>query len=172
MNFSVYDISIPAYIRSLEALLGILEKAKVFALSKKIDEKVLLQTRLIPDQFPLVRQIQIACDGAKLFIPRLTEIQAPVFEDTEANLDELKIRVQKTLDFVKTVKPEAFEGCESKTISFPHKPGFYLDAKTFIFQYALPNLYFHITTAYSILRTSGVDVGKSDYLGKVEWSES
>ncbi len=169
MNFSLYDISIPAFIRSLNALLGILDKAKLHADTNKIDMSVLFQTRLIPTQFPLSKQIQIACDAAKLFVPRLTDLKAPSFEDKESTFDEFKTRIQETIAFLETVTPEDFKLANTKIISFPWKPGYELAAKDYILQHSLPNFYFHITTAYSILRSIGVDLGKSDYLGKISW---
>ncbi|MGE4170504.1 MAG: DUF1993 family protein [Candidatus Margulisiibacteriota bacterium] len=168
MSFSVYEISVPAFLRGLDALSGLLDKVKIHAEAKKIDPTVLLQTRLIPDQFPLAKQIQIATDTAKLFVPRLTGVQAPAFQDTETTLDEFQARIQTTVDFLKTLKPEQFDGWETKTVSFPWKPGQYIDAPDYVLQYALPNFYFHVTTAYSILRASGVEIGKSDYL-RVNW---
>lgn len=169
MNFSTYELAIPSFIKSLQALSGILEKARAHAEAKKIDSTVLLQTRLIADQFPLSKQIQITCDTAKFFVSRLTDIEAPKHPDTEVSLDDFQERIKSTISFLQAVTPEKFNNCEDKTQSFHWNPGMYLDAKTYIIDYAIPNFYFHYTTAYSILRASGVDVGKADYIGEIAW---
>jgi len=168
MTFSVYDISLPVFINSLQKFDLLLDKARSFAEGKKINPSTLLQTRLIPDQFPLSKQIQIACDTAKLFVPRLTDIQAPKNDDSEVSFEDFQARIRSTVAFLQTVKPEAFKGWEAKEITFPWNPGKSIDAPQYVLHYAIPNFFFHITTAYSILRSSGMDMGKSDYLN-VNW---
>jgi hypothetical protein len=169
MNVSVLDVTAAQFINSLTALKNILQKAHTFAEMKKIDFNVLLQTRLVPDQFPLIRQVLIACDSAKLGVSRLTGVEAPVYDDKEQTLEELLTRIDNTVTFLKKVKPENFNGFETKVIRFPWKPGLTLDGMSFLTQHVIPNFYFHITTAYSILRASGVEIGKGDYLGQQSW---
>jgi hypothetical protein len=165
----VYDLYVPAFIKKLEALIGILEKAKVFADERKIDFSILLQTRLFPDQFPLSKQIQIACDNAKFFIPRLTDKTVASFEDNETTYEEFVNRIQETIHILKSVKPEDFSNFASKTIAFRWNPGSHLDAQSYLAHYAQSNFFFHMTTAYSILRNAGVPLGKSDFMGPLPW---
>lgn len=172
MNISVYELTIPQFTTTLKALRKILVKAQAFADSKKIDSSVLLQTRLAPDQFPFVRQIQIATDNAKGCVARLTDVKTPVFEDNEKTMDELMARIDKTVAFLNTIKPEDFKGYESKKASFPWYPGMYLEGKDYLVQHLLPNFYFHVTTAYSILRNNGMELGKGDYLGEQNWKKA
>lgn len=169
MQVSVYELTVPQFIRSLNALKGVLHKAQQYAEKKKIDMPVLLQTRLAPDQFPLAKQIQITCDGAKFCVSRLTGGEAPRFEDKETTLDEFMARIDKTVAYLQTIKPEQFEGYEAKTVRFPWRPGFYMNGKNYLVQHAIPNFNFHLTTAYSILRANGVELGKADFLGAQDW---
>ena len=168
MPLSIYDFSIENFIRGLTALSQILEKGKAHAEAKKVDFSVMLQTRLIPDQFPLGKQIQIATDIAKLFVPRISSIQGPSFPDTETTYEEFQERIQKTIDFLKTISPNDIAP-EGKKVSFPWNPGYSLDGEEYAAHYAIPNFYFHVTTAYAILRASGVALGKSDYLTGLKW---
>lgn len=169
MNLSVYDLTVPQFVRELNALKGILRKAQAFAEVKKIEPTVLFQTRLAPDQFPFIRQIQIATDNAKGCVARLSGKEAPVFEDKEQTLDELFQRLDKTISFLEKFNADDFKDYESKTIRFPWYPGKHLTGKAYLVQHAIPNFYFHMTTAYSILRASGVELGKGDFLGQQEW---
>ena len=169
MQISVYDLTVPQFTLSLKALKNVLNKSQAFATTKKIEMSVLLQTRLAPDQFPLIRQIQISTDLAKGCAFRLTGVEAPVFEDKDQTCDELLQRIDKTISYLQTIKPEQFEGYEKKTVKFPWKPGVYLEGKPYLVQHALPNFYFHITTAYAILRHCGVELGKGDFLGEQSW---
>ena len=169
MKFDLFELTVLQFIRSLSALSDLLDKAATFASSRKISDEVMLQTRLAPDQFPLSKQVQIACDNAKLSVSRLTDIQAPVFEDTEKTFSELKVRIQKTIDFLKSVPASAYtEASEQKDISFWWNPGHTLSARNYVIEYLLPNFYFHFTTAYSILRSCGIELGKNDYL-RLSW---
>jgi hypothetical protein len=170
-SITVFEMSVQSFIRSLEALAGILNKAKVYAEAKKIDTAILFQLRLIPDQFPLAKQIQIACDTAKLFATRLSGVQGPKFEDTEKTFEEFQDRIQQTLAFLKTITPDQLNSFEEKTITFPWRPGQKLDGRSYVLQHAIPNFFFHMTTAYAILRANGVELGKSDYLGAVNWKD-
>ena len=158
--------SIPDFIRTLNALSGILEKGAASAQARKIDPLVLTSARLAPDMFALSKQVQSACDASKLGMARLSGIEAPKFEDTETTFEELQARIAKTIDFLRTVTAESLAGAEDKVVSFPAGPERVLKLKgrDFLHQWVLPNLYFHTVTAYAILRHNGVDVGKMDYL--------
>lgn len=169
MNLSVYEMTTPQFVLGLQALKGILRKAQAFAEMKKIDATVLLQTRLAPDQFPLMKQIQVTTDVAKGCAARLSGAEAPVFEDKEQTLDEAFQRIDKTIAFLQKFKVEDFKDYESKTVRFPWHPGKHLTGKDYLIQHAVPNFYFHLVTAYSILRASGVDLGKADFLGSQNW---
>ncbi|BDU58881.1 hypothetical protein LMORI2_18630 [Limnohabitans sp. MORI2] len=158
--------AIPDFIRTLTALSGILEKGAASAQARKIDPLVLTSARLAPDMFPLTKQVQIACDVGKLGFARLSGIEAPKFADTETTFEELQARIAKTIDYLRTVTAESLVGVEDKVVSFPAGPERVLKLKgrDFLYQWMTPNLYFHTTTAYAILRHNGVDVGKLDYL--------
>jgi hypothetical protein len=158
--------SIPDFIRTLTALSDILEKGAASAQGRKIDPLVLTGARLAPDMFPLCKQVQIACDVAKLGFSRLSGVEAPKFADTETSFEELQARIVKTIDFLRTVTAESLAGVEDKVVTFPAGPERMLKLKgrDFLYQWMLPNLYFHTVTAYNILRHNGVDVGKMDYL--------
>ncbi len=167
MSLSMYEASIPVFIRSLNNLSAILDKAVASAEARKIDPSVFIQGRLAPDMHPLPRQIQIATDGAKGCAARLAEIEVPSFPDTETTFPELKERIAKTVAFLEAIKPEQLEGSEDRTIVLKF-PGNELSftGRAFLLGFALPNLFFHVTAAYAILRHNGVDVGKMDYLGR------
>lgn len=169
MDVQVYDLTVPQFIRSLEALKGVLRKAQAFAETKKIDPSVLLQSRLIADQFPLGKQIQITCDGAKFCYSRLSGKEAPKYEDNETTLDQYMQRIDKTVAFLRTAKAEDFAKYRDTKASFHWNPGKWMDGHTYLVQHAVPNFYFHLTTAYSILRANGVDLGKADFLGAQDW---
>lgn len=163
----LYEITIPQFSKMLRNLKVILDKGVVHAETKKFETSVLLQSRLAPDQFNLIRQVQIACDTAKLCVSRLTGKDAPINEDKEMTLLELKVRIDQTLSYLHSFSASDFNGAEEKRISHPRWDGKYLFGTEFVMQHALPNIYFHITTAYSILRHNGVDIGKKDYLGEM-----
>jgi hypothetical protein len=167
----LFDLTVPQFIKTLENLSQCLDKAAAFAEAKKIDPEVLLGSRLAPDQFALLRQIQIACDTAKLGVARLTGKDAPVHEDTEKTLTDAKARIDKALDYLRTVTAADFAGAEERHVSQPRWAGKYLTGKQFAVQYLIPNLYFHVTTAYAILRHNGVELGKRDYLGVMPFQE-
>ncbi|MEO5668517.1 MAG: DUF1993 domain-containing protein [Bdellovibrionota bacterium] len=163
----IYNLTIPPFIKALNNLSGILDKGAQFAEIKKIDPEVLLQSRLAPDQFHLGRQIQIACDTAKLGASRLTGKTAPTHPDTEKTLGEFKTRINETIAYLKTFSEQDFKDSENREITNNRWEGKSLSGSDFLVHHALPNIYFHVTTAYSILRHNGVDVGKGDYLGKM-----
>jgi uncharacterized protein len=166
MTLSMYQASIPAFHQMLTALSGVLDKAEAHATAKKIDPAVLLATRLSPDMFPLSRQVQITCDFAKGAAARLAGIDNPSFADTEKTIPELKERIAKTLAFLATVQPAHIDGSEGRDITMKVGPQeMHFKGQPYLIGFALPNFYFHATTAYAILRANGVDVGKSDFLG-------
>jgi hypothetical protein len=158
--------SISDFIRILTVLQGILEKGAASAQARKIDPQVLTGSRLAPDMFALTRQVQIACDMAKNGFARLSGQDAPKFADTEITFEELQDRIAKTIAFLQGVSSESLQGAENKVVSFPAGPERTLKMKgdAYLTQWMLPNVYFHVVTAYNILRHNGVDVGKLDYL--------
>jgi hypothetical protein len=165
---SMYAASIPPMIRSLSNLRAILEKATAYTQSKNIDPAVLVNARLYPDMYPLVKQVQIATDVAKGAVSRLANIEPPKFEDNESTLAELITRIDKTLELLNASTPERINGSEENTIVF------LIRDKTVTFQglpylldFVLPNVYFHVSTVYAILRHNGVEIGKRDFLGNV-----
>lgn len=166
MQISMSSASLPVCTRMLSNLSHILGKAEQFVEARKIDPSALTQYRLAPDMLPFTRQILIACDSVKNGLARLSGLEAPKFDDTETTLAQLQERIQKTLAFVATVPAAALDGTEEKDITFPAGPGKTrtLKGQDYLSGWMLPNLYFHITTAYTILRHNGVDVGKVDYL--------
>ena len=169
MSISLYDVSIPVFTLSLNNLSAILDKAESHGEAKKVDPKVIPQTRLIVDMLPLSAQIQIACDTAKGAAARLAGVEAPKHEDTEATLPELKARVAKTLDFIKTIKPEQLQGAETREVvlQFPQTT-LKFNGLNYLTNFALPNFFFHVTMAYALLRKNGIDLGKRDFLGPIQ----
>jgi len=169
MSISLYDVSIPVFTLSLNNLSTILDKADSHAEAKKVDPKVFPQARLIADMLPLSAQIQIACDTAKGAAARLAGMPTPKHEDTEATISDLKVRVGKTLDFIKTIKPEQLQGAETREIvlQVPGSP-LKFTGLSYLTNFALPNFFFHITMAYALLRKNGVDLGKRDFLGPIQ----
>ena len=151
----------------LGGLKGVLAKAEAHAEARKIDPVVLLQSRLYPDMFPLLRQVQVACDFAKSVSARLAGVDVPKFDDTEQTFADLNARVSKTLDFLATLSAQQFEGSETREIvtqaGTPKEKRF--SGQSYLLNYGLPHFFFHVTTAYAILRHSGVEVGKKDYIG-------
>ncbi|MEZ5506983.1 MAG: DUF1993 domain-containing protein [Gammaproteobacteria bacterium] len=166
MNISMYNASVPQFIRMLNNLKNILEKAASFAEQKRIDTKVLASYRLAPDMLPLSAQVQIACDTAKGCGARLAGVEMPRHEDNEKTITELAARVDSTIAFLKTLTAEQIDGSEDKHIvlKFPNS-SFEFKGLNYLLGFAQPNFYFHCTTAYAILRHCGVEIGKMDYLG-------
>jgi uncharacterized protein len=169
MNVSVFELTVPQFILSLQALKQVLSKGKALADQKKMTPSELFQSRLAPDQFPLGRQVQITCDVAKFCAARLTGSSAPSFEDSETTFEDFDQRVDKTIEFLRQFKAEQFVGYEKQKVTFPWYPNNFLEGHDYLIQHALPNFYFHLTTTYSILRHLGTDLGKADYLGKQNW---
>jgi uncharacterized protein len=164
---SFYDATVPAFLQILGSLTGILTKAEAHCKAKNIQPDVLLGARLYPDMLPLSRQIQLACDFAAKGCARLTQSEVPSTPDTEKTFDELKARLARTIDYVKTFKPEQFEGAEARDVSFPVGPTntMTLKGQQFLNNFAFPNFYFHAATTHGILRHNGVEIGKRDFLG-------
>lgn len=166
-----YDITVVQSSKMLQNLSAILDKAAAFADSKKIDVAVLLNARLAPDQFHLIRQVQIACDTAKLGAARITgkTDSAPKHADDETTLAQLQQRISDTMAYLASFTEADFNQAATEKVSQPRWEGKYLTGYEFLIQHVVPNLYFHITTAYAILRHNGVDVGKKDYLGAMPY---
>ena len=169
MAFSMSQASLPALEIGLNALSGVLDKAKAFAAAKKIDDSVLLNTRLAPDMFAFVRQVQVATDLAKNGAARLAGVEPPRFEDNEKTIDELKSRLSRAVTFIKGLDPKAIDGASDRQITFPLGPTNKGEMRgdDYLNHFVLPNVYFHLTAAYAILRHCGVDIGKQDFLGAI-----
>jgi hypothetical protein len=166
MTLSMYQASTPIFVRQLNALTAILKIAAAFAQARKIDPSVLLNARLAPDQFALVRQVQIATDGAKGGIARLAGLEAPVYPDDETTFEQLEARIAKTVAFLQSVPPEKVDGSEERPIQLTLRSGeLNFTGQAFLLHFVIPNFFFHVTTAYAILRHNGVEIGKRDYLG-------
>ena len=169
MKHSVHDLIAVHFTRSLVALKGLLAKARAHAEARKFDENLFLQTRVAPDMFPFVKQIQIATDGAKGAAARLTGKTAPVFADDETTLAQLIDRIDRTIAFLQSTSEKDYEGYELRTMAFPWRPGVHMQGFDYLSSHAIPNFYFHMTTAYTLLRSSGVQIGKNDFLGEQNW---
>ena len=166
MTISMYDLAVPVATHMLKGFSRILDKAEAHCAARKIDPQALLTDRLYPDMLPFTSQVQIACDFAKGMSARLAGVEVPSHPDNEKSFPELKARIAKTLDFIATLKPEQFNGSESRTITF--KAGsreFSFPGAHYLQAFVLPNFYFHLTTAYGILRHNGVELGKLDFMG-------
>lgn len=162
----MYQASVATFIRMLNNLTAILEKAAAHADAKKIEPAVLINSRLYPDMFALGRQVQIATDHAKGCGARLAGMEPPKFEDNEATFPELIARVRKTVAYLNELKPEQIDGSEERTITLPMRTRtLTFRGLTYLLNFALPNFYFHVTTAYDILRHNGVELGKRDFIG-------
>ncbi len=168
MTLSMYQASVPAFQRALAALDAILDKALAYAEERKIDPAALTSARLYPDMHPLNRQVQLLSDTAKGACARLAGLPVPSFADTETTIPELKARIAKTLDFIATVRPEQIDGSEARDITLKAGAREYtFKGQDYLVFFALPNFYFHVTTAYAILRHNGLPIGKLDYLGAI-----
>ena len=164
---SFHEGIVPAFLQILGALSGILSKADAHCKAKNIAPEVLLDARLYPDMLPLSKQIQIACDFAAKSCARLTHSEVPSTPDTEKTFEELKARLAKASDYVKTFTPAQFDGADSREVTFPIGPTntMTLSGQQFVNRFAFPNFYFHAATAHGILRHNGVEIGKRDFLG-------
>lgn len=169
MSISMYQASLPVLIRGLTNLQAILGKAQAHAAAKQIEPSVFTNARLAPDMLPLVRQIYIVSDTAKGCAARLAGVEPPKFEDVEQTFDELQSRLQRTIDYLKEFNAAQIDGSESRAITLKMRSGpLEFTGLSYLFGFVLPNFYFHITTAYGILRHNGVELGKLDYLGGMQ----
>jgi uncharacterized protein len=165
MPISMHDLSVAVYTRMLGNLSGCLDKAAAYAAEEKFDGAVLVNARLAPDMFPLARQVQIACDFAKGGCARLAGVEVPKREDNETTLDQLKARIAWTKEFIGSIPREKFTGAEERPIVHEMRTlTVKLPGLAYLEHFSLPNFYFHLTTAYAILRHNGVPVGKGDYV--------
>ena len=166
MPISMYDASVKPMRHMLTTLSSVLSKGAAHCEAKKIDPNALLQSRLYPDMFPLVRQVQIASDTAKGAGARLAGVEIPSFEDTELTFADLQARIDRTIAFLDTLKPEQFAGAEERQVVIPLRSRtLEFTGKDYLLSWANPNFFFHVTTAYALLRHGGVEIGKRDYLG-------
>lgn len=167
MTISMHDASVPVFRQMLGALSDVLGKAQAHAAARGIDPGALLQARLYPDMFPLVRQVQIASDFAKGVCGRLAGVELPSYEDNEQSFDELIARVARTLEFIEGLEAAAFEGSDAREVVL--RPGTpkerRLVGRDYLLRYGLPQFFFHVTTAYALLRHNGVEIGKKDFMG-------
>ena len=167
MSLSMYQASVPVFVRMLTNLSAILEKAGAHAEAKKFDPSVLLNARLAPDMLPLSVQVGIACDTAKGAAARLAGIDIPSHPDNQTTLAELRERIAKTIAFVQSVKAEQIDGSEEKDVVLKMRQGdLQFKGQQYLLGFAMPNFYFHVTTAYALLRHNGLDIGKQDFLGR------
>ena len=168
MTISMYQASIPTFIRSLTNLADILQKGADHCEAKKIDPAVLVNARLFPDMFPLAKQVQIASDAAKGGAARLAQVQPPAYEDNETTFPQLIERARKTIAYLETLKAEQIDGSEDRTVSWQTRTATKtMQGQPYLLNHLLPNIFFHVTTTYNILRHNGVELGKQDFLGKV-----
>jgi hypothetical protein len=167
MTISMYKASVPVFVQFLTSLSAVLDKAAAYAEAKKVEPAVLLNTRLAPDMFPLVRQVRAATDHAINACARLAGADMPSFSNTETTIPELKDRIAKTIDFLKGFKPAQIDGSEDKAIkiTFPSGATREFTGQSLLLTNSLPNFYFHCTTAYDILRHCGIELGKRDFMG-------
>ena len=167
MTISMYDASSPVIRQMLGGLSDVLAKAEAHTASRKIDPAALLQARLSPDMFPLVRQVQIACDFAKSVPSRLAGVDVPAYEDSEQSFEELRARIARTIAFIDGIDAAAFEGSEAAAIVL--RPGTpkerSIAGQAYLLNYGLPQFFFHVTTAYALLRHNGIEIGKKDFMG-------
>ena len=166
MSLSMYQASVPVFVRALANLRHVLQKGEAHAKARGVTDAVLLQTRLIPDMLPLVKQVQIACDMACRGAARLAGEEPKSFEDNEATMAEVLDRIDRAIGYVQSFKAERIDGSESRAIQLKMRSGeLNLDGQTYLLQFILPNLYFHCATAYNLFRGMGAEIGKTDFLG-------
>jgi hypothetical protein len=163
----MYQASSPCFARMLRNLSVLIDKAEAHCTAKKIEPSALTTARLFPDMFPFTRQVQISCDTAKGAVARLAGVDIPKHEDTEQTFAELKARIAKTLDFIESIPAAKIDGSEDREIVLPMRSGERrFKGMQYLLGFAYPNFYFHVTTAYNLLRHNGVEVGKTDFIGK------
>ena len=167
MTISMYQATVPVIQRSLANLIAVLEKGAAHAEAKKIDPAVLVASRLYPDMFPLSKQVQVASDISKGGAARLAQVEPPAFEDNEATFAELIERLRKTIAFLGTLKPQQIDGSEERTVTWQTRTATKsMQGQPYLLNHVLPNVFFHVATAYDILRHNGVEIGKQDFLGR------
>jgi hypothetical protein len=166
MTITMHSASVPIFVRMLSNVSAWLDKAEAHAAVKKFDTSVYLNTRLAPDMLPFTKQIQIACDTVKFCVARLAGVDSPKFEDNETTLAELRERISATIAYLKSVPAAQIDGSEEKDITLPRRDGpIIMKGEAYLKHFVLPNFFFHLTTAYALLRHNGVEVGKMDFLG-------
>ena len=166
MTNSLYQVSVPNYVRQLHSLSAIIQKAIEHCAERKIDPAALLNARLYPDMFPLTHQVRFACNHAERGICRLTGMEPPTRENKEATLEDLVTRIATAIAFIKSADAKKMVGMEDRDITFPvGENKMTLKGLDYLFQFSMPNFYFHVTTTYSILRHNGLQIGKQDFLG-------
>jgi hypothetical protein len=168
MSISMHEIAVPSFTKHLEALDAILDKAAAYAEAKKIDPEVLLASRLYPDMYPLKKQVQSACDFAKLSVARLAGITPPVHDDSEKTIADLKGRIAETIAIISGAKADAMDAAADREITIKAGPReLKFSGRDYLLQFALPNFYFHCATAYGILRHNGLEIGKRDFMRRM-----
>ncbi|EIM04061.1 MULTISPECIES: DUF1993 domain-containing protein [Rhodanobacter] len=166
MSISMYQVAVPVCVRALGNLAHVLKKGEQHARSKNVSDEVLLQTRLIPDMLPLIKQIQIACDMATRGTARLAGVEPQSFEDNETTLEQAYSRIERSIAYIKSFTPEQIDGSETRAIHLKMRNGeMHFEGQAYLLHFTLPNLFFHCTTAYDILREAGTDIGKTDFIG-------
>jgi hypothetical protein len=166
MPLTMYQASAPVFLQMLSSFSTILDKAEAFAAERKIDPAVLLSYRIAPDMFPLIRQVQIATDHAKGCCARLAGVEVPRYADDETSFADLRARIAKTIAFVEGIQPSAIDGSEERDIEIRvGGQSMQFKGQSYLLGFALPNFYFHATTAYAILRHCGLGIGKRDFMG-------
>lgn len=164
---NLHSLTVPQIVRTLRQVGVWLDRAQAHAEQKKFDMSVLLSSRLTPAQYAFLKQVQVLSDVAKATAARLAGEQPPVFEDTEVTVADLRARLEKTITYLEGLKPEQFDGADERRVALPFLPGKYMNGLDYLIEFALPNFYFHATTAYAILRHNGVDLGKREFLGDI-----
>jgi hypothetical protein len=166
MSITMYSASVPIFTRMLSNMSTWLDKAEAHATAKKFEPSVYLQSRLSPDMLPFIKQVQIACDTTKFAMARLGGVDAPKFDDSETTIAELRDRIKATIEFIKSVPASKIDGSEDKEVTLPRASGpIIMKGEAYLKHFVLPNFFFHTTTAYALLRSNGVEIGKLDYLG-------
>ena len=169
MPITMFSASVPVFVRMLGNLDAWLVKAEAHAQAKKFEPAVYLSARLAPDMLPFTTQIQIACDGAKFCVSRLSGAEAPKFDDKEASIADLRERVRATIAFITSVAADKIDGTDDKDVTIPRRDGtLTLKGDAYLKHFVLPNFFFHLTTTYALLRHNGVELGKMDFLGAPE----
>lgn len=167
MTLSMYQAAVPVFVRALDNLKHVLKKGQEHAKAKNVTDEVLLQTRLIPDMLPLVKQVQIACDMAARGTARLAGVEPQSFEDNETTLEQAYSRIERVVEYIKSFKPEQIDGSEGRAIHLKMRNGeMNFEGQTYLLGFIIPNLFFHCTTAYNILREAGTEIGKTDFIGE------